>query len=108
PVVILFPLTAVLAIATLVLNIRFGRSDRLMLPCVAFSIAGLVGFLPRMDAMHVVFAAPLICPLFAYSIKRLTTDWSQRYRFITSAAVTVLCVPAVVGFLSLAAAVRSF
>src|SRR5215472_8091352 len=66
PAAVLFPLTTLLTIATLLATWRTCYRDRKFYVCVAFGLAGWVGVASRPDLYHIIWSAPLVCPLIAY------------------------------------------
>jgi hypothetical protein len=63
PLVALFPVTAVLLGARVLVHKREERPRMLALFC--FFVAAFVGCFPRPDIVHIAFSAPLAIPLFA-------------------------------------------
>ncbi len=96
PLKYLFPVAAALMILTCVRDRRGFLRDRLLRSCAAFGLAGFVGCFPRPDIVHIAFAAPLVCPLLAYCLERLTRPWPPRSRSAAGAFVIALCIPSVV------------
>jgi hypothetical protein len=90
---ILFPLAAVLTIATLVATRRTCYRDRKFYVCIAFGFVGWVGFAPRPDIWHISWSAPLACPLIAYCARSLMRTWRPLYRYMSVVAVVLLCMP---------------
>src|SRR5262249_46062974 len=59
----------------------------------AFGFAGFVGCFPRPNIAHIAFAVPLVCPLLAYCMIRLTQRWRPvwwRYRYLVVVVTGVL------------------
>jgi hypothetical protein len=77
-----FPLAAVLALAVYVRDRQAGLRDPILAPGVAFGLAGFVGCYPRPDIFHIAFEIPLVCPLLAYCIIRLSETWRAAYRAV--------------------------
>jgi hypothetical protein len=65
PALALYPLVAVLLAASLWQDWRQVLAQRQVATLCLFAIAGLVGSLPRPDAVHIAFAAALALPLLA-------------------------------------------
>ena len=91
----LFPLAALLTIATLVASWRTCYRDRKFYVCIAFGLAGWVGVAPRPDIWRFIWSAPLVCPLIAYCARSLMRTWRPLYRYMPVVAVVLLCIPAV-------------
>jgi hypothetical protein len=89
----LFPLAALLTIATLVATWRTCYRDRKFYVCIAFGLAGWVGIAPRPDLFHITWSAPLLCPLIAYCARSLMRTWQPSYRYMAVVAVVLLCIP---------------
>jgi hypothetical protein len=89
----LFPLAALLTIATLGASWRTCYRDRKFYVCVAFGLAGWVGIAPRPDFWRFIWSAPLVCPLIAYCARSLMHAWRPFYRYVAVAAVVLLCIP---------------
>jgi hypothetical protein len=68
--------------------------DERFLTCVAFGLAGWVGFLPRPDIAHIYWSAPLVSPLISYCASRLTRPWRSFHRYMCAGIVIALCLPA--------------
>jgi hypothetical protein len=90
----LFPLAALLTIATLVATWRTCYRDRKFYVCIAFGLAGWVGVAPRPDIWRFIWSAPLVCPLIAYCARSLMRTWRPLYRYMPVVAVVLLCIPA--------------
>jgi len=102
PLKYLFPLAAVLTILTCVRDRRSFLLNRYLRPCAAFGLAGFIGCFPRPDIVHIAFAAPLVCPLLAYCMERLTGSWPPRYRYAAAIVAIVLCTPSAIAISSIA------
>jgi hypothetical protein len=89
----LFPLAALLTIATLVATWRTCCRDRQFYVCIAFGLAGWVGIAPRPDFWRIIWSAPLVCPLIAYCARSLMRTWRPIYRYMAVIAVVLLCIP---------------
>jgi len=89
----LFPLAALLTIATLVATWRTCYRDRKFYVCIAFGLAGWVGVATRRDIYHMIWSAPLVCPLIAYCARSLMRTWRPPYRYMPVVAVVLLCIP---------------
>jgi hypothetical protein len=89
----LFPLAALLTIATLVATWRTCHRDRKFYVCIAFGLAGWVGVAPRPDFWRFIWSAPLVCPLLAYCAHSLMRTWRPLYRYMPVVAVILLCIP---------------
>ena len=63
--VVLLPVALVLAGAALVLGRGAEWRDPRFRMSLALAVVGLVGCYPRPDSVHIAFAVPLACPLFA-------------------------------------------
>jgi len=88
----IFPFAGLITLCVCVPNRRECLHDRVLRTCAAFGLAGFIGCFPRADGAHIGFAAPLVCPLLAYSLARVTWRWPAKFRY---AAVAILCfVPA--------------
>jgi hypothetical protein len=91
----LYPLAALLTIATLVATWRTCYRDRRFYVCVAFGLAGWVGGVaPRPDFWRIIWSAPLLCPLIAYCACSLMRTWQPLYRYLPVVAAGLLCIPA--------------
>jgi hypothetical protein len=86
-----FPLAGLLALIVLLTSWRSALRDGTFRTCIAFGLAGWVGFLPRPDVAHMSWSAPLVCPLIAYCAVALMRRWRPVYRFIPAAAVIMIC-----------------
>src|SRR5438094_710499 len=97
--VALFPVTFVLAGATLALargaRLRESRFDA----ALALAVLGLLGIYPRGDATHIAFTVALACPLFALAVTDLLGHLGRRGRLAVSALLIGLCLPGVRGAL---------
>ena len=93
PLKYLYPLTGLLAAIVYVRGWQ-SRPDRPLRLCVAFAVAGLIASYPRPDIFHIIFTAPLACPLLACCADRIGRRVRPRYRAIAVGAVLLLCVPA--------------
>jgi len=89
----LFPLATLLTIATLVATWRTCYRDRKFYVCIAFGLAGWVGVATRPDFFHIIWSAPLLCPLIAYCARSLMQTWRPSYRYMPVVAVVLLCIP---------------
>ena len=88
-----FPITASLTFLVCARDWRICFRDCLLLPCAAFALAGFVGCFPRPDISHIAFAAPLVCPLLACCMTRLTQWWRPmwwRYRYLVAVVAGVM------------------
>jgi hypothetical protein len=85
-----FPLAAGLALAVYARERYVGSRHHILLPGVAFGLAGFVACYPRQDIFHIAFEIPLACPLLAYCASRLTETWRPEYRAAAFGAVTAL------------------
>jgi hypothetical protein len=107
PLKYLFPLAALLTLLVCARDWRTCLGDRLLFPCAAFALASFVGCFPRPDITHIAFAAPLVCPLLAYCMTRLTQRWRPawwRYRYLVvviAGVVIGFCVSSALSFLRL-------
>lgn len=89
--VALFPITLVLAGATLALKrAAIWRAPRFR-ASLALAIVGLVGAYPRPDTAHLNFTAPLAGPLFALVATDLLGRLGRRARIATVALLIGLC-----------------
>jgi hypothetical protein len=70
-VTLMFPLAAVLAILAVLQGGLQVLRDYNFSAALAFGIAGFLGCFPRPDAIHVLFAAPLILPLLSISLMKI-------------------------------------
>jgi hypothetical protein len=95
PLLYLFPLAGVLALLVCILGWRRSLTEVRLRTCVAFGLAGFIGCLSRPDIIHIVFGAPLVCPLLAYSWTVLTQRWRPACHYVAAAVVVALCLPAV-------------
>lgn len=95
PLVCLFPVALLLALIECVHYWRGNSRDSLLFSCTAFTIAGLVGCYPRPDIVHIAFAAPLACPLFAFCAMRAAGQSRPRLLKVATIAAIVACIPAV-------------
>ena len=97
--VALFPVTFVLAGATLALargaRLRESRFDA----ALALAVVGLLGIYPRGDATHIAFTVALACPLFALAVTDLLGHLGRRGRLAVGALLIGLCLPGVRGAL---------
>ena len=91
---LLFPLAALVALLACVHDRHKWFHDRMLRTCAAFGLAGFAGCFPRPDGPHIGFAAPLVCPLLAYSINRLTRPWPAKYRYAAAALAIASFIPA--------------
>jgi hypothetical protein len=98
PLKYLFPLAALLTLLACAHDWRSCLGDRLFRLCAAFGLAGFIGCFPRPDMAHIGFAAPLVCPLVAYCVSRLTRLWLPKYRYAAAAIVIGVCIPSVRAF----------
>lgn len=90
PLVCVFPLAALSALAVC-LRDRFAvLRNSVLLLCVAFGFAGLVACYPRPDVFHIGFEIPLACPLLAYCATRLTEAWRATHRAAAFGATAAL------------------
>lgn len=92
PVKALFPVAALLTLLTFIRAPRVSLGDRTLRTCMAFGVAAFVGCFPRPDSVHIAFATPLVCPLMAYCISRLTQPRHSEYRYAATALVVAGCV----------------
>ena len=77
----LFPVTGVLTFLVFIRDWSSSRRDRLLLLCAASGLAGFVSCFPRPSCAHLGFTAPLVCPLFALCVTRLTQTWPIGRRY---------------------------
>jgi hypothetical protein len=96
PLKYLFPLAAVLTTLVCVRDRRAALHDRPLQFCIAFGVAGFIGFLPRPDIVHIAFAAPVVYPLLALCVSRLSPNWSPIFRLAAVAAVIAMHIPSVI------------
>jgi hypothetical protein len=87
PLIYVFPLVALLALAVYVRDRHANSRDLVRVPCVAFCLAGFVACYPRPDVFHITFEIPLALPLLAHCAIRLTETWRASYRAATFGAV---------------------
>jgi hypothetical protein len=102
PLKYLFPLVALLTLVICVRDWRTCLHDRVFRSCVAFGLAGFIGCFPRPDIAHIVFVAPLVCPLLTYCSNRIVASWLPRYRYALAALVIILGIPSAAAFSSVA------
>jgi hypothetical protein len=93
PLKYLFPFVALLTIIICVRDWRASLHDRLFRSCVAFCIAGFIGCFPRPDMAHIVFNAPLVCPLLTYCMNRVVASWPRMCRYAFVALLISLSIP---------------
>jgi hypothetical protein len=98
PLLYLFPLGLLLTCLVFWRNGRSCLSDRPLVTCVAFGIAGFVGCFPHPDIGHIVFAAPLALPLLANCSIRLTLSWHPITRYVAVAILVAIGVPSLRSF----------
>jgi hypothetical protein len=91
---LLFPLAALVALVACLHNRRKWCHDRVSWTCAAFGLAGFIGCFPRLEGIHIGFAAPLVCPLLAYCVGQLTWRWQPKYRYAAAAFAIASFVPA--------------
>ena len=96
--VFMFPLAGLLAAITWTFDRSGCLRDGKLLPCVAFGIAGLVGCFPRADIEHISFTVPLVCPLLARCLTRLTVNWRRAHRHYLAIVAIWLCAPSAVAY----------
>lgn len=78
---------------------RHGRGRQpVLIPCAAFAIGGFVGCLPRPDASHIAFCAPLALPLIAHGHDRVVGTWSPRGQAGVAALALLAMAPAGVDY----------
>jgi len=94
PFIYVFPLAAIVTFAVAVR----GRHDRMLLPCAAFALSGLIACFPRPDVFHIAFEVPLACPLLACCAVRLTEAWRPAYRAAAVAVLAALLLPSIFAF----------
>jgi hypothetical protein len=105
PLTYLFPLVGLLTLLVCARDWRSCLHDRLLWPCAAFGLAGLLGCFPRPNIAHIAFAAPLALPLLAYCLPRLIQRlrpvwWRYRYLVVVVASVAIaLCILTAINFL---------
>jgi hypothetical protein len=87
----LFPLAGLLALIVTVTTWGAAWRDGTFRTCIAFGLAGWVGFLPRPDLAHIYWSAPLACPLISYCASSLMRRWRPIYRYVPAVAVIVIC-----------------
>lgn len=95
PLKYVFLLAALLALLVCVYDWRACLSDRRFRLCAAFALAGFVGCYPRPDIWHISYTAPLVLPLLAFCITRLTRSWRPAYRYAAVAGLIGLWAPSV-------------
>jgi Dolichyl-phosphate-mannose-protein mannosyltransferase len=93
PLKYLFPLAGVLAMVAVARDPRGCLRDRVFRRCAAFGFMGFIGCFPRPDMAHIGFTAPMVFPLLARCVARLTQRWRLAYRCIVVAVVIGMCVP---------------
>ena len=92
---LLFPAAALAAALCVARDWRAAASDRVLHVCIAFGLAGAVGFLVRPDIAHIAFAAPLVIPLLLYSSSKLDFQSSRKLLpGIVAVAALLLLLPA--------------
>ncbi len=91
----LFPLAAALTILVCARDWRCALRDHPLHLCIAFGIAGFIGCFPRPDISHIAFSVPLIYPLLALCVSRLSPDWRPELRSAFAAAAALLHIPSV-------------
>jgi hypothetical protein len=97
----LFPLAAGLTLLICARDWRAALRDRPLQLCTAFGIAGFIGCFPRPDIAHIAFSAPLVYPLLALCVSRLSLNWRPALHLAFAAAVILLHIPSLlVSFLS--------
>jgi len=96
----IFPLAALITVLACVLDWRNCLQDRVLRTCVAFGVAGFIGCFPRPDVIHISFAAPLVCPLLACSVNRVTRPWPAKYWFAAATLAITSLIPPARGFWS--------
>jgi hypothetical protein len=89
PLKYLFPLVALLTFITCASDWRRSLHDHSFRSCVAFGLAGFIGCIPRPDIAHIVFAAPLVCPLLTFCTHRIFASWDAKYRRYALAALVI-------------------
>jgi hypothetical protein len=105
PLTYMFPLAALLMLLVCAREWHTCFRDRLFVLCVGFGLAGFLGCFPRPDIAHIAFAAPLVCPLLANCVSRLSRYWRPawwRYRYpvaVFAGVVIGLCAPSGLYFL---------
>jgi hypothetical protein len=107
PLLILFPLVAVLTFLVCASDWRAALHDRSLHLCAAFGIAGFLGCFPRPDITHIAFSAPLAYPLLALCVCRLGANWRRPFRLAFAAAAALLHIPPLIALLWLAKAASS-
>ena len=102
--VVLYPVTFVLAGVVLVLTRAAIWREPRFRASLALAIVGLGGTYPRPDATHITFTVPLACPLFALVATDLRDRLGRRARTAVSVLLIGLCLPGVAGAITVAAA----
>jgi hypothetical protein len=108
PLQFFFPVAALLTLLVCAGDWRASLRDRLLWGCIALGLAGFVGCFPRPDITHIAYAAPLVLPLLAYCMMRLTpqwrsTWWRYRYPVVVVAGIMIgFCVSSAFSFLRIA------
>jgi len=98
PLLYLFPLAALLAMAVSARDWRAAFRDHPLRICAVFGLAGFVGCYPRPDIGHISITAPLACPLLACCATRLTRSWRPVYRHAAAGVAIGLCAPSALAF----------
>src|SRR5207245_1847464 len=98
PLLFLFPLAGLLTVFVCARKWHTCFHEPRLRLCSAFGVAGFAGCFPRPDIAHITFVAPLVLPLLAYCIRRLTQFWIPAFRYAAAGVLIGVCVPAVVSF----------
>src|SRR5260370_19791019 len=98
PLKYIFPLAALLTLFVCAYDWRACLRDGRLRLCSAFGLAGFIGCFPRPDILHIAYTVPLVLPLLAYCITRLTQQWRPAYRYGIAAAAMAICVPSAHSF----------
>ena len=99
PLKFLFPVVGLLAAISCARDWRTHFHDGLFRSCVAFGLAGLLGFILRPDIFHIAFAAPLVLPLLTYSAQKLNGSWAPKHRNALIAIASGMVAVPLVSFL---------
>jgi len=101
--VALFPVTFVLAGATVALGRGAPLGEPRFDASLALAVVGLLGIYPRGDATHIAFTAALACPLFGLAMTNLLGHLGRRARLAAGVLLVGLCLPGVRGALEMVA-----
>jgi len=101
PIPLIFPLAFALSIIFMTKNGKCALRDRLLQSCVAFAVAGALGFAVRPATTQISFAVPLVLPLILLCLNKLITRSFRYMRISMISASVILIAPAVVVYVIL-------